>query len=34
MNWKTAIKEAVAQYRKKYGTKKVAKKNPEKKKRT
>jgi len=27
MKWKTAIKEAAAQYHKKHGTKKVAKKN-------
>jgi len=32
MKWKTAIKEVVAQYSKKHGTKKVAKKNLEKEK--
>jgi len=32
MKWKTAIKEAATQYRKKHGTKKVAKKNLEKEK--
>jgi len=32
MKWKTAIKEALAQYRKKYGTKKVVKKKSGKRK--
>jgi len=32
MKWKTAIKEASAQYHKKHGTKKVVKKNLEKEK--
>jgi len=32
MKWKTAIKEALAQYRKKHRTKKVAKKNQAKEK--
>jgi len=32
MKWKSAIKEAAAQYCKKHGTKKVAKKNMEKEK--
>jgi len=34
MKWKSAIKEAATQYRKKHGTKKVAKKNLEKEKGT
>jgi len=34
MKWKSAIKEAAAQYHKKHGTKKVAKKNLEKEKDT
>jgi len=33
MKWKSAIKEAAAQYRKKHGTKKVAKKKSGKRKR-